>query len=98
MRIRARGSPKAGIGRAQYVSPRKRRGGLRAASSRHATRRGQRRQATTSLAIFRKPSRRTYPREYLPVRVPSARMCPAIARSTSAFVAAAESFNSASSA
>ena len=51
-RMRAAGSPNPGNGRAQYRCPEKRAGGLAAASSRHATSRGQRRQATTSAATI----------------------------------------------
>jgi hypothetical protein len=57
MRILACGSPKAGSGRAQYVSPRNRRGGVFAESSRHATSRGQRRQETTSRSTRERLSR-----------------------------------------
>src|SRR5499427_5743964 len=53
----ARVSPKAGSGLAQYRSPRNLRGGLFAESSRQATSRGQRRQATTSRSTLRKLSR-----------------------------------------
>src|SRR5919206_54562 len=48
---RASGSPKPGMGRPQYVSPRNDDRGLAATSSRQATRRGQRRHSTTSAVM-----------------------------------------------
>ena len=48
--IGAFGSPKPGSGRAQYRSPRKRRGGSDALRSRHSTSRGQRVHRVTSVA------------------------------------------------
>ncbi len=47
---RASGSPNPSTGRVQYSSPAKRRGGFAAASSRHATSRGQRLHPCTSSA------------------------------------------------
>ena len=56
---RAAGSPKPGIGRPQYVSSANAARFSRATSSRHATSRGQRRQATISRLELRQAARRS---------------------------------------
>ena len=75
-RIRAPASPNPGSGRAQYRWPANRSGGFRAAASRHATSRGQRRQADDLGGQVRGARTPRPPRHFRAADRPAARRSP----------------------